>query len=123
MFSLARDGVFVCLLPQKEKIPPLDLVAFDTSVTSADGCFSMILHPTGTTSSSIWIFRSLIAVSHAVEPFVARYCENGLFLARGRLLVRRIAVAMLFAVAVFVNCGGGCSIRSGTTACMSESLA
>lgn len=110
--SPLTDVPLECRRLQNEKSPPLDLVLVVGSA-SVVGCFSSILQPNGTGSSSTTSFLSLIAVSHAVEPFDARYCDIGLLFASGTFFVNRTAVAMLLAIDVFENCMGGCNVKSG----------
>lgn len=65
-------GVFVVLtsfFPQNENSRP---VGFCVGATTLGASFSRILHPTGTTSSSMTSFLPLMDFSQAVEPLLAR---------------------------------------------------
>lgn len=64
------EGAFECLRPQNEKKPPCFVEVVESGVSAC--VFSRILHPAGTTSSSTTNFLSFTAVSHAVDPLVAR---------------------------------------------------
>lgn len=93
---------FDCRLPQNEKKPPCLEPAESVSVVST-GPFSLILQPTGTTSSSTISFCCFTAVSHAVDPLAPRYSDKGLAFAIGRAFVMRTVEAICLAMLVLVN--------------------